>query len=83
MRRRKQSIGLATLSRVERARVRRVLKASRPGGSSLEIILRLEPVEAEFNAEQRSGELSWLDLKQLIEPESKDFELTSQDREKP
>ena len=55
-----------------------------PGEAVGEIILCLEPAQAEFITEQRSPAASWLDLKQLTEPH--EFILASsplQDREKP
>jgi len=54
------------------------------GEAAGEIILCLEPAQAEFITEQRSPAASWLDLKQLTEPH--EFILASsplQDREKP
>ena len=55
-----------------------------PGEAVGEIILCLEPAQAEFITKQRSPAASWLDLKQLTEPH--EFILASsplQDREKP
>ncbi len=43
--------------------------------ASDEIILRLEPLE--FNAKQRSSEASWLNIKQLTEPQLTAGELIS------
>ena len=46
-------------------------------GTSDEINLRSEPVYAEFIAELRSSEVSWLNIKQLLEPHATAGELTS------
>jgi len=45
--------------------------------ASGEIILRLEPPLGEFIAERRSPEASWLNIKQLTEPQPKAGELIS------
>ena len=57
-------------------------RESRGGGRRLgtapgEINLRLEPPCGEFIAEQRSPEASWLNIKQLTEPQPKGGELIS------
>ena len=57
-------------------------RASRGGGSrpetaSGEINLCLERPYGEFNTEQRSPEASWLNIKQLTEPQPKGGELIS------
>jgi len=57
-------------------------RESRSGGSptgtvSDEITLRLEQPHSEFNAKQRSSEASWLDIRQLTEPQLIAGELTS------
>ena len=45
--------------------------------SSGEINWRPEPACAEFIAKQRSSEVTWLNIKQLIEPHATAVELTS------
>jgi hypothetical protein len=45
--------------------------------ASDEINLWCEPALAEFMAEQRSSEVTWLNIKQLIEPHAMAGELTS------
>ena len=57
-------------------------RESRGGGRRLgtapgEINLRLEPPWVEFIAEQRSPEASWLNIKQLTEPQPTGGELIS------
>jgi len=57
-------------------------RESRSGGSptgtvSDEITLRLEQPHSEFNAKLRSSEASWLDIRQLTEPQLIAGELTS------
>ena len=49
----------------------------RSGTASDEIILRLDQAYAEFIAEQRPSEASWLNIKQLTEPQPKGGELIS------
>ena len=49
----------------------------RLGTASGEIILRLEPLYGEFIAEPRSPEASWLNIKQLTEPQPIGGELIS------
>ena len=50
---------------------------SHPGTASGEINLRLERPYGQFNTEPRSPEASWLDIKQLTEPQHTSGELIS------
>jgi len=55
-----------------------------PGEAAGEIIRHLEPARAEFLGKQRSPAASWLDLKQLTEPQQHNVASSPlQDREKP
>jgi len=50
---------------------------SRPTSASGEIISYLEPPAGEFTGKQRSPETSWLNIKQLTEPQHNAGELIS------
>lgn len=68
---------MALIVKVESARNPLRSACKHFAGTSDEINVYLEPAYAEFISERRSSEVSWLNIKQLIEPHATAGELTS------